>query len=366
METEKAFELLGSYTADQWGMVTARQARELGVDAVSLHRLAKARFLDIVRRGVYASAGSAVSGAREEQAVWLALNPAVPGWERPMLDPAGGVVSHQSAARLHGLGELRNSRLTFTVPKRRDVRDPDVWTKKATLAESDVTVLDGLPVTTVLRTVCDLLDQHLDGSHIATIIREGVEAGKLQLDRVAEHIGPYARRYGARPNNGEELLENLLSQIGLTTATLTLRPTPPGTAADFATVAAAAKLANLVDLPAIRQLRDQASTIADAASIMKDPAAMKAAAMISALPPGMIEKMFANHAPYTAVMAAQEALRNAGVSPSTTALAALGSYETAVAPASQEDGFTARSRALDAQPSSARRNEPAKEDDVEA
>ncbi|RSD16410.1 type IV toxin-antitoxin system AbiEi family antitoxin domain-containing protein [Amycolatopsis eburnea] len=231
MEMDQAFELLGTFTAEQWGMVTTRQAKKLGVDDVTLHRLTSARFLERVRRGVYAATSASADAARDEQAVWLALNPTVPSWERPAIDPDGGVVSHQSAARLHGLGELLNSRLTFTVPKRRDVRDPDVWTKKAVLADSDVVVLDGLPVTTVLRTVCDLLDQHIDGSHIATIIREGVEAGKLQLDQLAEAIAPYARRYDARPHDGEHLLENLLSQIGLSISDLAVRRLPPGAAA---------------------------------------------------------------------------------------------------------------------------------------
>lgn len=233
---EQAYELLGTYTADQWGLVTARQAKSVGVDAVTLHRLTSARFLEGVRRGVYAAISSAASPARDEQAVWLAFNPEVAGWARPTLDPHGGVVSHQSAARLHGLGELVNDRIAFTVPKRRDVRDPDVWTKAAELAEDDVVVLDGLPVTSVVRTVCDLLDQHIDGSHVATIIREGVQAGKLQIDDVAERIAPYARRYGVAPYDGEALLELLLDQIGLTVSALTVRPTSPRVSATIAEV----------------------------------------------------------------------------------------------------------------------------------
>jgi hypothetical protein len=237
MEMEQAFELLGTYTAEQWGMVTAKQAASLSVDAVTLHRLAKARFLESVRRGVYAATTGVITAARAEQAVWLALNPAVAGWARPAVDPNGGVISHQSAARLHGLGELVNDRITITVPRRRTMRDPDVWIKLATLAEEDVIVLDGLPVTTVLRTVCDLLEQHIDASHIGTIIREGVVTGQLQLDQLAERIAPYARRYGARPHDGEGLLENLLNQIGLTIRQLTLRPAPPAVASEYATLA---------------------------------------------------------------------------------------------------------------------------------
>jgi predicted transcriptional regulator of viral defense system len=240
MEMGQALELLGAFTAEQWGMVTSRQATGLGVDGVTLHRLEKAGFLDRVRRGVYAATTATVTGAREEQAAWLALNAAGPAWKRPRVDPDGGVVSHRSAARLHGLGELVNDRITFTTPRRRTSRDPDLWFRTAQLADEDVTVIDGLPVTTALRTICDLLDQHIDGSHIATIIRQAVEANQVRLDTLAEHIGPYALRYGVRrPGDGEALLEQLLAEIGTTIALLARRPGPPR----YENTAAAAELA---------------------------------------------------------------------------------------------------------------------------
>jgi hypothetical protein len=235
----RALELIGGFTADQWGMITARQATNAGLDRPTLRRLCTAGHLDHVRHGVYASTAAADTPARDQQAAWLALNPAVAAWERPPLDPDGGVLSHQSAINLHGLGELVNDRITFTTPRRRTSRDPDLWFKTAELTEPDVTHVDNLPVTTVLHTICDLLDQHIDGSHIATIIREGVIANKVGLDELADHIGPYALRYGVRrPGNGLALLDHLLAQIGTTTADLVNRPAP----AQAREIAAAATL----------------------------------------------------------------------------------------------------------------------------
>jgi hypothetical protein len=228
MEMVDALELLGGYTAEQWGLVTARQAQALGVDGVTLHRLKKAGFLDAARHGVYAITSATISSACDEQAVWLALRPGVPGWERPKLDPDGGVLSHRSAARLHQLGDVVTDRIEVTVPRRRTTIDPDVWLRKATLTDADVTLVDGLPVTTALRTVCDLLEQRTDASHMATIIRQGVQTGQLRLDELAERLGPYARRYGVRTLDGEALLEDLLAQIGLSIAELTERPSPLG------------------------------------------------------------------------------------------------------------------------------------------
>jgi predicted transcriptional regulator of viral defense system len=226
MEMLHALELLGKHTAEQWGMVTARQARLLGVDGVTVHRLKEAGLLELVRRGVYAVTSAGPSQVRDEQAVWLSLRPDVAGWNRPKLDPDGAVISHRSAARLYGLGEFVNDRVELTVPRRRTMRDSTVVIHRAKLTNADVTVIDGLPVTTPLRTICDLLDQHIDASHIATVIRQAVEAGQVRLDELAERIGPYARRYGVKPFDGTAVLEQLLGQIGTSIAQLATRPSP--------------------------------------------------------------------------------------------------------------------------------------------
>ena len=60
------------------------------------------------------------------------------------------------------------------------------------------------------------------------IIRQAVEANLVQLDTLAEHLGPYALRYGVRrAGDGEALLEKLLAEIGISTAELAHRPAPP-------------------------------------------------------------------------------------------------------------------------------------------
>jgi len=83
MEMLHALELLGTYTAEQWGMVTARQARRLGVDGVTVHRLKDAGLLEPVRRGVYAVTSAGASAARDEQAAWLSLRPNVAAGPAP-------------------------------------------------------------------------------------------------------------------------------------------------------------------------------------------------------------------------------------------------------------------------------------------
>jgi predicted transcriptional regulator of viral defense system len=215
MELISALELLGDYTAGQWGMVTTRQAQSLGVDDVTLHRLKTAGLLETVRHGVHAATSSPASGARPEQAAWLSLRPGTPAWERPALDPDGGVVSHRSATRLHGLGDLADTGIELTVPRRRTMRDPNVVLYQGKLAAAEVDLIDGLPVTTPLRTVRDLLDRRTDASHVATIIRQAVDAGQIPPADLPDAIAAYARRYGAPANDGAGLLAHLLAQIGV-------------------------------------------------------------------------------------------------------------------------------------------------------
>jgi predicted transcriptional regulator of viral defense system len=215
MDAVRALELLGGYTSGQWGMVTTRQALLIGVDDVTLHRLKTAGLLEPVRHGVHAMTSSTASPVRLEQAVWLSLRPATAAWERPKLDLDGGVVSHQSAARLHGLGDLPNTHVEMTVPRRRTMRDPGVRLHKADLKDSEVAVIDGLPLTTPIRTIRDLLHRHIDASHIATIIRQAIEAGQVQLHELPDQIGQYAHSYGAKRGNGSDLLDHLLAHLGL-------------------------------------------------------------------------------------------------------------------------------------------------------
>lgn len=220
-------ELLSAYTADQWGLVTTAQARKVGVDSVTLLRLGEAGFLEHVRRGVHAATAAGESAHEAERAAWLLLNPAVPAWERPKLDVDGGVISHRSAALLHGIGDLVAERVEITVPRRRTTRDPDTRLRVGRLPDDDVTLVDGLPVTTVERTVLDLIADHVDGGHAGQVIHQAARRGLLDLDRLAPRLGDYCRRYGVRGRDGHALIDNLLEQAGIDPARARPQPTPP-------------------------------------------------------------------------------------------------------------------------------------------
>ncbi|ASR35176.1 hypothetical protein BAY61_09475 [Prauserella marina] len=226
MEAVRALATLSQFTSQQWGLVTTAQANGAGVDRVTLLRLTDAALLRPVRRGVYAAETAPPSPLHETHAVWLSLNPSTPAWLRTGLDPDGGVVSHVSATRVHEVGDLVADSVDLTVPRRRTSRDPAVrlrFPRNRPLSSEDIVLVDGLPVTGLARTIIDLLDTHTDGSHLAEVIRDGVETDRLDLTTLAPRIGKYASRYGLRSPDGERLIEHLLGQIGSSITALAWR-----------------------------------------------------------------------------------------------------------------------------------------------
>ena len=69
----------------------------------------------------------------------------------------GAVLSHRDAAALHDLRPTARTKIDVTVPGRRRVNIPgiDVHTSR-TLTTTDITTIDGIPCTSVARTIADL------------------------------------------------------------------------------------------------------------------------------------------------------------------------------------------------------------------
>ena len=159
MDSRAALLTLARYAQGQWGMVTSAQAIASGVNYMQLKRMADAELLEKVGPGVYLLIGGQAALGRHQahKVAWLRLDPGVAAWERAPLGANNGVVSHRSAAVLLRLGDLVVRDVEFTTPRRRTSRDSGVRMHQATLASYEVAWEDGLPVTTAIRTLADLL-----------------------------------------------------------------------------------------------------------------------------------------------------------------------------------------------------------------
>lgn len=215
MEKAEAIRVLGQWSADQWGVFTSAQAKQDGVDAVTLLRLTEAGLIEKVGRGVYLVAGAVPPRHLEIKVAWLRLDPAAPAWQRPIGDARSGVISHASACDLHELGDIPSDTVQISVPRRRTTRDPGVVLHRQTISVDDITLVDGLPVTSVERTIEDLLRARADGGHVGRVVSDADQRGLIDISTLASRVQRFVRSYGlSHQASGEELLEALVEQSG--------------------------------------------------------------------------------------------------------------------------------------------------------
>lgn len=229
---------LADLAEGQWGMLTTGQAASRGVTPMRLKRYADRGLLVRLRHGVYRLAGAPESPFEGLRAEWLALEPKRSAADR-LDDPVPvGVVSHRSAAVMQELGDLDADVHTFTVPRRRNSsRSPELAFRVGTLERSDWHRVQGLPVTRPLRTVVDLAAAHIDGGHLATVVRDAILTGDTTSRQVAEALRPYAHHYGLRAGDGAGLVRDFIVEAGI-----------PASAIDMTAIHAAASAIPPIEL----------------------------------------------------------------------------------------------------------------------
>lgn len=215
MESREALRVLAGVTEPQWGMVTSAQALARGVSHMNLTRLTDSGDLVRLAHGIYRDAGAPSTEHEELRAAWLATDPTRLAYERLTDHPPSAVVSGESACKLHGIGDLRAMRSEFTTPTRRQTQRPDVRYRTRVMPERDVTLQDGLPVTTVERTIADLVEDRHELSIVAGVLRDGAQQSRLGAERLVELLCPLAERNGHRKGDGRALLTQLMRLAGI-------------------------------------------------------------------------------------------------------------------------------------------------------
>jgi len=161
---------------DQAGYFTAAQARAAGLHQIRLVQLAKQGDIERVSRGVYRFTRFPVSplGHYMEAVLW-------PQVRRPGIT---GVISHESALAIHKLSDVSPARVHVTLPTtvriRRDVPKGLVL-HYADLAPADVERVEGVPVTTPVRSIRDAHASHLGNQLVAQAIADGRRSGALSM-----------------------------------------------------------------------------------------------------------------------------------------------------------------------------------------
>jgi predicted transcriptional regulator of viral defense system len=135
------------------GLVTATQARALGITDSVLARLTQRGKLERVARGVYRIPYFPADRLSQYREAVL--------WARASHGPEQVVLSHETALGVYGISDVNPSRVHLTVPKQarlRRRRPKWMVIHRGDLLAKDVTTHEGLSVTTVSKSVLDVVN----------------------------------------------------------------------------------------------------------------------------------------------------------------------------------------------------------------
>jgi len=138
---------IAALAARQHGVVTRQQLTELGLGPTGVRARLRTRRLIALHRGVYAVGHARLRREGRWYAAVLACGP-------------GAVLSHADAAAMWQIRASSSPSIHVTVPSRNGrKRRPGIRIHRPRrLAPEEVTAIDGIPVTTVARTLLDLAD----------------------------------------------------------------------------------------------------------------------------------------------------------------------------------------------------------------
>jgi predicted transcriptional regulator of viral defense system len=148
------------------GLLTSKEARALGIQDSVLVRLAQRGRLERLSRGVYHIAHYPTDRLAQyrEAVLWAQANHHGP--ERIAL-------SHETALLIYGISDLNPSRVHLTVPKSvrlRRERPEWITIHHTDLTQDEIGEHEGIPITTVSRTIMDVLST----THRTEIARQAV------------------------------------------------------------------------------------------------------------------------------------------------------------------------------------------------
>lgn len=188
--------MIAALAAAQHGVVTRRQLLDAGLTVEMLRTRRTSRRLLPLHRGVYAVGHRRLRREGHRLAAVLAAGP-------------GAVLSHREAAALHALRPAAGTRVDVTVAGQRRVLGVHVH-RVARLDADDVTVVDGIPVTSIARTLVDLATA-VSPQMLRKALEEAERSHRLDARAIEAALARVRGRNGAHHERMREALAELAS-----------------------------------------------------------------------------------------------------------------------------------------------------------
>jgi len=167
----------------QGGYFRSGQAARAGFSRKLLwhHHQKTGKFLRVAH-GIYRLAQFPASGYEDLFVAWLKCGPK-------------SAISHDSALALYDLSDVLPGRVHVTVPRTASRRRDGIRMHTNRLGSGDVVNREGLPVTSVARTIADVARAGLSEDQVARAVRDALRRGLSTREALLAE----ARRRGGRP-----------------------------------------------------------------------------------------------------------------------------------------------------------------------
>lgn len=183
----RVYEALFEVAVEQYGYITAKDARELGFGPGHLVDLARRGDLDRVAHGLYRF--KVIPVTMRDQLMEAAL------WPRGL-----GVISHATALDLWDLCDVNPAKVHVTVPKSQRIRrktPPAYEVHVRDLDTADITRSEGITVVAVRRAILDGIAAQIGGHLIDQAVDTAIREGLLTAAEQAEITAARTDRVGA-------------------------------------------------------------------------------------------------------------------------------------------------------------------------
>jgi len=167
----------------QHGVVATRQLLALGFDAHAIKRRVAAGRLHRIHRGIYAVGYPKLTPSGYRMAAALAYGP-------------GAVISHGTAAAIWGIGRSPG-KIHVTAPRHKR-RRRGIVCHAACLHPEDLAMCDGIPVTSVARTILDQAAV-LNHERLIRLIEDAIRAELFDMRALDRAVARRPRVRGVKP-----------------------------------------------------------------------------------------------------------------------------------------------------------------------
>ena len=170
-----AYNTIAGIAAEKHGYVTQQDARDAGVAATTLARMAQRGTIERASQGVYRV--PVIPPGPLDEYMRAAL------WPRGVI----GVISHQSALELHGISDVNPAKIHLCVPRAHRIQRPVpalYVVHREDLLPQDVTLHEDIPVVSASRAVLQCHAAGLGAELLEQAIEDGLREGVLSVSRV--------------------------------------------------------------------------------------------------------------------------------------------------------------------------------------